>query len=564
MLDQSTPSPQCATLQHVLDALTEMFAAGEISERLLRDARSAILSYCRAVKKEPKKLKADIVELLDRLDESTALKEGLFEERFSNIKSLLRRALNLAGNPTKAARRDRPLSSAWQRRLDECGDKEVQARLRPFAGFCTDHGIEPPDVVEATFVSYEKEVRTIAKSRNPNDALKKVRRCWNKLVDQYPSELRYRSPVKIAQKRKATVIDVMPKSFQKEMALLHEARSPETYEKHFLCRPLKHAKAVDDFCAMIMRIVTAAQMAGHSLSEIKSLRYLVEPTRFDDIMRQLKGLTGAKELRQLGSYVSVIHWLAEVWVRLSAAKMRSLKLSMAVVGRRRAEISDSSLEVLEQVDDPRKRQAIKVLAETLEARFMAKGADVTRDDAQDLRDALYWELGLTTGWRPSSRARINMDEDITWSGGRPCKGIATVRANKKSEKTELRRVVELPKSTSRILALFIKRGVPLLTLEQDPENPHLFPGRKPGQHMTTSQLSTQSEDLIARRTGFVGATGHKSRHVSVKMHLIHNPGDWVTVQEHVGHRDPVITQRFYAQLTQTEASKRVQKSMGKR
>jgi integrase len=59
-------------------------------------------------------------------------------------------------------------------------------------------------------------------------------------------------------------------------------------------------------------------------------------------------------------------------------------------------------------------------------------------------------------------------------------------------------------------------------------------------------------------------TGHKSRHVSVKLHLAANPGDWATVQEHVGHRDAETTRRFYADVTQIESSKRVQESMGKR
>lgn len=564
MRDQRTPHPRCATLQHVLDALTEMFAAGEIDETVLRQARSAILSYCRVAGKDPSKLKADIVELLDRADERSALMAGMLPRRWSNLKSMLRRALNLAGNPTKRARRDRPLSQSWDRMIRDCGRKDVQTRLRPFAGHCTDRGIEPSQVDEAVFLAYAEEVRQIARSRNPLDVIKKVRRCWNKLVDAFPAELSFRARTWTNPRRWALPLEAMPKSFQAEIALLRKARSQETYEEVFRCRPLKHDAAVDNFIAMIMRIVTVMHKRnGHPLSKISSLRQIVQPEHFEAIMRGLKHQTGAANLRQLGAYVSVMHWLAETWVKLGAGKLRRLKDLMAVVGRRKAEIADSSLDVLEQLDDPVKRDMVNQLAETVMAEFRAKGNAATKKDAEAFRNALFWELGLMTGWRPSSRARINMHDDIKWRG-RKGREIVTLTAGKITEKTELRRVVEVPLGTSQMLRCFIDHARPLLRALNDDDNPYLFPGRRRGQHTSTGQLSSKSARLIALRTHVVGATGHKSRHVSVKLHLIENPGDWQTAQEHVGHRAPETTQSFYANITQLESSKRVQKSLGRR
>jgi len=540
-----------------------MFAAGEIDAAILREARSSILSYSRALGKQPAKLKADIVELLDRMDETSALKVGFMPRRWSNMKSMLRRALNLAGNPTKPARRDRPLSPVWDRLIRECPDRDVQTRLWPFAGYCTDRGMEPRQVDEAVFEAYAEEVRQIARSKNPTDAIKKVRRCWNKLVDASPAKLSFRARTWKDSRRWALLVEAMPKSFQAEMALLRKARSPETFEEVFRCRPLKHAKAVDDFCAVIMRIVTAMNMNGHPLSEFTSLRYIVQPEHFEATMRRLKQQTGVEDLRQLGSYVAAIHWLADTWVKLGAAKMRTLKQSMAVIGRRKAEIADSSLDVLEQLDDPVKRDKVNRLAETVMAEFRAKGDAATGHDAKNFRDALFWELGLTTGWRPSSRARIDMDDHIKWRG-RKGREIATLTAGKITEKTELRRKVELPPITSQMLRYFVDHALRLLRPLGDDTNPYLFPGRRRGRHATSNHLSAHSAKLIARRTHVVGATGHKSRHVSVKLHLAENPGDWVTAQEHVGHRDPEVTKRFYANVTQLESSRRVQRSMRKR
>src|SRR5262245_44294449 len=240
--------------------------------------------------------------------------------------------------------------------------------------------------------------------------------------------------------------------------------------------------------------------------------------------------------------------------------MRKLKSAMKIVGRRKAEIADSSLDVLDQFDDPVKREKAKRLAETVFAEFRAKGEAATREDAAKCRNAIYWELGLVTGWRPLSRARINCEADVHWTG-RKGREIATLIAPKGSEKMELRRKVELPLTTSQMLRYFIDHVRKLLRVADDDDNPYLFTGRFSG-HINSGHLSQQSARLIARRTHVVGATGHKSRHASVKLHLAENPGDWQTVQEHVGHRDAETTRRFYALVTQVESSKRVQKSLG--
>jgi len=496
------------------------------------------------------------------MDATSALKAGFLPRRWSNLKSLLRRALNLAGNATKRARRDAPLSPLWERLLNVCGDLDVQYRLRPFAGFCTDHDIAPRQVDEVVLDAYAREVHAIGRSRNPTDKIKKVRRCWNKLVDVFPNELAFRARTWTNPRQWAQPLTDMPKSFQVELALLKRARSPATFEEIFRCRPLKDEKAVKDECATIMRIVAVMLKNGHPLSKFTALSYVVQPEHFEATIRGLKRQTGAKDLRHLGSYVSVIHWLAETWVQLGSGKMRKLKNALKIVGRRKAEIADSSLDVLDQLDDPVKREKIKKLAETVFAEFRAKGEAATRKDTAACRNALYWELGLVTGWRPSSRARINVEDDIHWTG-RKGREIATLTAPKSSEKKELRRKVELPLTTSQMLRYFIDHPRKLLRVAGDDENPYLFTGRFAG-HIGSDHLSHQSAKLVARRTHVVGATGHKTRHAAVKLHLAENPGDWQTVQEHVGHRDPETTRRFYALVTQVESSKRVQKSMGKR
>ncbi len=551
------------TLQDVLDALGQMHVAGEITGGVLGEARCAILGYCHAVSKSPAKCKADIAELLGRMDEADALKVGFNPTRWTNLKSLLRRSLNLAGKPTPPARRDKPLAPAWDRLLTRHPSKDVQARLRPFAGWCTDNDIAPTEVNEDVLERYQERVGVIARSRNIPETIKKLRRSWNKLAQFYATEITFLARTWTSPLKWGHEVEVMPQSFQDEMTLFKRARSPETYEEVFRCRPLKHKKAVDQQCQLIMRIVTVLEKCGHDLSQITSFAYLVQPRYFEQIMSGLKKQVEADDLRQLGAYASTVHWLAEKWVKVDGDTLKALKHSMEIVGQRRQEIADSSLDVLEQLDDPVKRRKIKELGDTVHSEFRALGDRATRTNAGNFREALYWELGLTAGWRPCSRARINIETDIRWSGTRR-KPIATLTAPKTHEKTELRRKVELPETTSRILRDFMDLARPMLLLKGNPDNPYLFTGNIPDQHIMSAHLSSRSAKLIALRTHVTGATGHKSRHTAVKLHLIENPGDWGTVQEHVGHREVDTTKIFYANVTQVESSKRVQKSLGKR
>lgn len=128
------------------------------------------------------------------------------------------------------------------------------------------------------------------------------------------------------------------------------------------------------------------------------------------------------------------------------------------------------------MDPVSKREALKRLAEVVGAEFEAKGDAATTADAEIFRDAFFWELGLTTGWRPASRARINEHHDIVWIG-RLGKRMATVIANKK---TELKRKVELPPVASQLLSLYIDQALPLLRSPTDGDNQFLFPGRRHG------------------------------------------------------------------------------------
>lgn len=113
-----------------------------------------------------------------------------------------------------------------------------------------------------------------------------------------------------------------------------------------------------------------------------------------------------------------------------------------------------------------------------------------------------------------------------------------------------------------MLRHYIRHALPLLRVSGDDNNPFLFPGRFGG-HLERDGLSRGSRRLIALRTGIVGVTSHKSRHVGVKLHLAENPGDYETAREHTGHRDVDTTKRIYAMVNQVAASKRVHKSMGK-
>ena len=145
--------------QH-LAGLLELIESGVLSEaRQTRDMASAILAIGRWTRTPLDRLPAEPASLRRHLARLDHHEIGVGKGRFDNVKSLLNRALQLAG--VKPANRPiaEVLTPAWRHLFDRLDDPYLRPAIAPFARFCAGAEIEPNCVSDEVAQRYSRSPR---------------------------------------------------------------------------------------------------------------------------------------------------------------------------------------------------------------------------------------------------------------------------------------------------------------------------------------------------------------------------------------------------------------------
>jgi integrase len=114
----------------------------------------------------------------------------------------------------------------------------------------------------------------------------------------------------------------------------------------------------------------------------------------------------------------------------------------------------------------------------------------------------------------------------------------------------------LPSGLCKYLDVYVSRCLPILVRGG---GTYLFPNSSGGSKREDG-LSVQIKTFIKRETGLI-VNAHLYRHLSAKLYLERNPGDYPTVQMLLGHKDLQTTLRAYVGMEQGHAIGRFDKMM---
>lgn len=153
--------------QH-LAGLLELIESGVLSEaRQTRDMTSAILAIGRWTRTPLDRLPAEPASLRRHLARLDHHEIGVGKGRFDNVKSLLNRALQLAG--VKPANRPiaEVLTPAWRHLFDRLDDPYLRPAIAPFARFCAGAEIEPNCVSDEVAQRYLDHLESVSLTKKP-------------------------------------------------------------------------------------------------------------------------------------------------------------------------------------------------------------------------------------------------------------------------------------------------------------------------------------------------------------------------------------------------------------
>ena len=138
----------------VADVLRRLEADDGLDERRRREMSSALRTVCRALGADPSLVPAEPRQLRPLLAKLTPAAAGVSAGRWSNIKSLVLKALKHVGLKSMAGRSREPLAPGWEALRALVPDRHFQSGLSRLMSYCTASGIAPASVSAATFAQF--------------------------------------------------------------------------------------------------------------------------------------------------------------------------------------------------------------------------------------------------------------------------------------------------------------------------------------------------------------------------------------------------------------------------
>ena len=176
-------APGTPTLADVLRAVQDA-PKGTVSDRA--NVASAVRIVARALELPPEAAPAHPGFLRPRLARVAPAAHGLSAGRWANVRSLLRRALAVAGVDTLPGRHLAPLAPAWAEPASRLGTKALYNGLRRLMGYCSARGIDPSDVDDAVMDEFRRALEGESLLRNPRAAGLGAIRAWNRAAETVP------------------------------------------------------------------------------------------------------------------------------------------------------------------------------------------------------------------------------------------------------------------------------------------------------------------------------------------------------------------------------------------
>jgi hypothetical protein len=141
--------------------------------------RSAVRTVGRILDRPLSELPAHPESLRKRLEAVVPAAVGLTAARWTNVRSLLRKALDATGFAVMPGRYLAPLTPAWATLHDRLPTRTLRIGLSRFLHFCSASGIEPGAVSPETFQTFREALEHESLLSDPRTVHREACRCWN-------------------------------------------------------------------------------------------------------------------------------------------------------------------------------------------------------------------------------------------------------------------------------------------------------------------------------------------------------------------------------------------------
>ncbi len=532
----ATSCPKFISLADLLAHLPKF----NFPEAAHRDVRWAVNTLCKALGLAPVDVAAEARVIRQRLDSISPAMIGLTPNSFSNMRSILRRLLRMAGKSARRRARNEPLNSAWAALYAQLG-KVGQAGMGSFISYCSAEGIAPDDVTTGHLARFATVLEEGSFQASWRKTVNTTVREWNKAtgrVEGWPATM-LTTPW---EKREIVTLPMaeLPSAFRQSVeAHLYYLLNPPANDDEAPLEPLR-AESIKNKEFSLRYMASVLLRAGTVPEDLTGIDILLSTSALDTILDYfmpdeagagrttfllLVGhlLTIAKHQRP--KPVEAIQRLQTIYKRHKHKKRHGLtKRNRGMIARLS---DDRTVALLVQLPPTIFAQLAKVKKPTVRAANLALAA-------------LYIELSLMWPARVGNLSKIHLGNNVVRSGTGRSRRVF-LRFDAAEVKNEMDLHAELPPTAVHMLDIFIERYRPLLV--QHPSD-YLFPHRDGGPRHRG--VIWQSVTTVTERNVGVPVNPHLFRHFGVDQYLKARPGDYENPRRVLGHSSIDTTTRHYA------------------
>lgn len=524
------------------DSMQEIFdyvsTHAELSATARRDICSALRTIARAAARPLSDIPADVRSVRDLMATISPARHSISAPRWTNVRSLLFKALKHAGVPARAPKSTTKPSARWHELLAPLPERQYQIPIRPFARWCTERGIEPGQVTQADFEAYGTELEEKGTRARPRGVYCALVRTWNRAQSVAPTWPDLRVEIDSRRDYYARPLQDFTAEFQADIqAMVDDALGRDPFSSNTR-RPVRPVTA-EARVKLIRAFASALIDRGWSVSEIRSIADIVTIEAAKAGLKYILDRKDGQVTLHTFQHAKLLCTLAKHWVKVPEDHLAELARMRSRLRPQQQGMTAKNRATLRQFDDDRVVDRFLSLPEQIWREY-ATTDPLKQSAAVKLQLALAIALLTDAPVRCGNLHSIRIGTHLVDVGsGRARRVHLSFPADEVKNGVEL----EFPLSdvTRRLLDRYLHDIRPkLLRAPSD----YLFPGQGAGPKRP-SLLSGQIADTVEEKIG-VRLTAHQFRHLIGYIYLQTNPGQHEVVRQLLGHKDIQTTLQFYA------------------
>jgi integrase len=533
------------------DLLTAVEAREALSATRRRDLRSSVKRVALLVGDDPARIALDLPVISARLATVSPAAAGLTSKTFSNIRSDFIAAIKASGlKPIQRPART-PLSPAWKKLFAGLSGRREHLGLSRLAGYASARGIAPQEINDATIDAFITRVRDQSLHRKPNGLHRTVALIWNEAAER--SELGLQTVEVPSFRRPAKRIKWagLTNAFREDVdQYLTWCSGADVFAADARPRALS-PQTIKLRQNQIHAAVTALVECGIKSAAIKSLADLVSAENFTRILRRRYQTVGDRENVFNHDLAWALVQIARRWVKVDDGVLAELTRLAGKVPMPMSGLTDKNKRRLRQFDDPLVLQRLFSFPSRL-------WTEVKRDAKPNVKTLVKAQAALAVAIlsympiRLQNLATLAFDIDVFLREGLRATSSLELSAGKVKNRTEL--AFDIPPEVAKMLMEYRNRIAPKV-IGHRPDRLFVRANGAPKNQWSVAWLI---RTYLKRRIG-IELSSHQFRHLSAKVMLDAQPGNFETVRQLLGHKSLSTTVGAYAGIDSRRAGRHQQR-----